>query len=170
MTEVLTERGDITRAATDAIVNAANEALAGGGGVDGAIHAAAGPELIKACRSLPEVRPGVRCPTGEARITPGFALPAKSVIHTVGPRYSMDRAAELLESAFVSSLTIASDHDDIRTVALPAISCGIYGYPVDEAAAIARLAVVDRTYDLDEIRFVLFSDDAHRAFGRALGR
>jgi O-acetyl-ADP-ribose deacetylase (regulator of RNase III) len=134
MTDVLTERGDITRAATDAIVNAANEALAGGGGVDGAIH------------------------------------PAKYVIHTVGPRYSMDRAAELLESAFVSSLTIASDHDDIRTVALPAISCGIYGYPVDEAAAIARLAVVDRTYDLDEIRFVLFSDDAHRAFGRALGR
>ncbi len=167
MTTVVIERGDITRARTDAIVNAANEALAGGGGVDGAIHAAAGPRLLTACRALPEVRPGVRCPTGEARITPGFDLPSRFVIHAVGPRYSMDRAPELLASAFVSSLTIASDHDDIRSVALPAISCGVFGYPVDEAAAIAASAVHGRSYDLDEIRFVLFSDDVRNAFERA---
>lgn len=170
MTDVIIERGDITRVTTDAIVNAANEALAGGGGVDGAIHAAAGPHLIEACRSIPEVRAGVRCPTGEARITPGFELPARYIIHAVGPRYSMDRAPELLESAFVWSLAIASDHDDIRSVALPAISCGIYGYPVDEAAEIARIAVDGRVYDLDVIRFVLFSEKALTVFSEALTR
>lgn len=167
MTEILIERGDITLVATDAIVNAANEALAGGGGVDGAIHGAAGPRLMLACRAIPEVLPGVRCPTGEARITPGFELPAVYVVHAVGPRYSMDRAPELLESAFESSLTIASEHDDIRTVALPAISCGIYGYPVDEAAEIARAAAERHHYDLDEIRFVLFSDEVRSAFAAA---
>ena len=168
MSEIQIERGDITTQATDAIVNAANEALAGGGGVDGAIHAAAGRALISACRRIPEVRPGVRCPTGEARLTPGFDLPAKFVIHAVGPRYSMPNAAALLESAFTTSLTLASEHPQIRTVALPAISCGIYGYPVDEAAPIAISVARRGSWDLDVIRFVLFSEGHHSAFVAAL--
>ena len=163
------ERGDITVQDTDAIVNAANEALAGGGGVDGAIHAAAGHELIVACRRIPEVRPGVRCPTGEARLTPGFGLPARFVIHTVGPRYSMPDAPALLESAFASSLALASEHPEIRTVALPAISCGIYGYPVDEAAPIAFSVARRGPWDLDVIRFVLFSEGHYSAFVAASG-
>ncbi len=169
MTDVHIERGDLTVQDTDAIVNAANEALAGGGGVDGAIHAAAGRRLFEACRQIDEVRPGVRCPTGEARLTPGFDLPAKYVIHTVGPRYSMPDAQELLGSAFASALEVASDHPDIRTVALPAISCGVYGYPVAEAASIAHAVISERSYDLDEIRFVLFSADDFSAFSDAFG-
>jgi O-acetyl-ADP-ribose deacetylase (regulator of RNase III) len=167
MTQIGIERGDITTVRTDAIVNAANEALAGGGGVDGAIHAAAGRGLMKACRAIPEVRPGVRCPTGEARLTPGFDLPASYVIHAVGPRYSMDGAPDLLLSAFHQALKIASDHPEIHSVALPAISSGIYGYPVEEAATIARAAATDTVWDLDEIRFILFSDRHHSAFVEA---
>jgi O-acetyl-ADP-ribose deacetylase (regulator of RNase III) len=169
MTEIQIGRGDITVQDTDAIVNAANEALAGGGGVDGAIHAAAGPELLAACRRIVEVRPGVRCPTGEARLTPGFDLPAKFVIHTVGPRYSMRDAPALLESAFSSSLTVASEHPEIRTVSLPAVSCGIYGYPVEEAAPIALSVARRGPWDLDVIRFVLFSESHHSAFVAASG-
>ena len=169
MVEIQIERGDITVQNTHAVVNAANEALAGGGGVDGAIHAAAGPRLIAACRNIPEVRPGVRCPTGEARLTPGFDLPAKFVIHTVGPRYPMPDAPALLESAFSSSLTIASEHPEIRTVALPAVSCGIYGYPVEEAAPIAVSVARSTSWDLDVIRFVLFSESHHSAFVAASG-
>lgn len=161
-------RGDITRAEVDAIVNAANERMLGGGGVDGAIHRAAGPELVAACREVPEVAPGVRCPTGEARITPGFGLPARFVIHAVGPRYSMPNAPALLASAFRSSLRLASEHEAIRTVALPAISCGVFGYPVDEAASIA-LGVAREDWDLDEIRFVLFSETDREVFERARG-
>ena len=164
MTEIVIERGDITVQDTDAIVNAANEALAGGGGVDGAIHTAAGPGLMAACRNVPEVRPGVRCPTGEARLTPGFDLPAQFVIHTAGPRYSMPDAPALLESAFSSSLSLASDHPEIRTVALPAVSCGIYGYPVDEAAPIAISVARRSSWHLDVIRFVLFSEHHHSTF------
>lgn len=164
MVEIQIEQGDITTQHTDAIVNAANEALAGGGGVDGAIHAAAGPELLISCRELPEVRPAVRCPTGEARLTLGFDLPASFVIHTVGPRYSMPEAPALLEAAFVSSLTLASNHPEIRTVALPAISCGIYGYPVEEAAPIALSVARRGAWELDVIRFVLFSERNHSAF------
>ena len=164
MAEIQIERGDITVQDTDAIVNAANEALAGGGGVDGAIHAAAGPGLLAACRDIPEIRPGVRCPTGEARLTPGFDLPAKFVIHTVGPRYSMPDAPALLESAFSASLTLASEHPEIRSVALPAVSCGIYGYPVDEAAPIAISVARSAPWELDVIRFVLFSEGHHSAF------
>ncbi len=164
MSEIQIERGDITVQDTDAIVNAANEALAGGGGVDGAIHAAAGPGLLAACRDIPEIRPGVRCPTGEARLTPGFDLPAKFVIHTVGPRYSMPDAPALLESAFSASLTLASEHPEIRSVALPAVSCGIYGYPVDEAAPIAFSVAHRGSWDLGVIRFVLFSEQHHSAF------
>jgi O-acetyl-ADP-ribose deacetylase (regulator of RNase III) len=163
-------RGDLTKQEVDAIVNAANERMLGGGGVDGAIHRAAGEALRKACEAVPEVRPGVRCPTGEARITPGFALPARYVIHTVGPRYSMPGAPALLASAFRSSLELASSQEDIRTVAFPAISCGVYGYPIDEAAVIALRVAREREWDLDEIRFVLFSESDRDAFARAAGR
>lgn len=129
---------DITTLHVDAIVNAANERLLGGGGVDGAIHAAAGPELLTACRALAEVRPGVRCPTGEARITPGFRLPARFVIHTVGPvwRGGGEHERELLASCYRTVLELCSEHG-IRTLAFPAISCGIYRFPVREAAHIA---------------------------------
>lgn len=131
-------RGDITRLHLDAIVNAANERMLGGGGVDGAIHRAAGPELLEACRSVPEVAPGVRCPTGEARITPGFRLPARRVIHTVGPvwRGGGHGEADLLASAYRSSLALAVEHG-LAAVAFPAISTGVYGFPADRAAEVA---------------------------------
>jgi len=136
MIEVI--EADITTLALDAIVNAANETLLGGGGVDGAIHRAAGPELLAACRALPEVRSGVRCPTGEARITRGFRLPARHVIHTVGPiwRGGAQREAELLASCYRASLRLAEQHA-IESIAFPAISCGVYGYPIEKAVAIA---------------------------------
>lgn len=167
MTRITIVRGDITRAEVDAVVNAANERMLGGGGVDGAIHRAAGPELLEACRAVPEVRPGVRCPTGDARVTPGFAMAAQYVIHTVGPRYSTPGAPALLASAFRSSLALASDQADIRTVALPAVSCGVYGYPIEEAAVIALRVAREREWSLDEIRFVLFSESDRAAFERA---
>lgn len=131
-------QADITRVEADAIVNAANETLLGGGGVDGAIHRAAGPALLQACRALPEVRPGVRCPTGEARITPGFALAAHSVIHTVGPVWRGGHAgeAEALAACYRDSLALAAEHGLAR-VAFPAISCGVYGYPIDQAVSIS---------------------------------
>ena len=131
-------QADITTLDVDAIVNAANERMLGGGGVDGAIHRAAGPELLAACRRVAEVRPGVRCPTGEARLTAGFRLPARYVIHTVGPRWSggSQGEPELLAGCYRNSLEIARN-EQIRSIAFPAISCGIYGYPIDEAATIA---------------------------------
>jgi O-acetyl-ADP-ribose deacetylase (regulator of RNase III) len=160
-------RGDLTRQDVDAIVNAANQKMLGGGGVDGAIHRAAGPELLEACRAVPEVRPGVRCPTGQARITPGFQLRARHVIHTVGPVYGgRPRDAELLASAFRSSLALAVEHE-LQSIAFPAISCGVYGYPLDEAASIAKQAVGERPWALREIRFVLFSDEVRVAWARA---
>lgn len=129
---------DITTLAVDAIVNAANERMLGGGGVDGAIHRAAGPDLREACRQVPEIRPGVRCPTGEARITPGFRLPAKHVIHTVGPVWRGGSSGEpkLLASCYRSSLDLALSHG-ARSIAFPAISCGVYGYPFRQAATVA---------------------------------
>jgi O-acetyl-ADP-ribose deacetylase (regulator of RNase III) len=166
--KVTVVRGDITQVATDAIVNAANEGMLGGGGVDGAIHRAAGKALRHACEKVPEVAPGVRCPTGQARITPGFGLPAKYVIHTVGPRYAMANAPALLESAFLRSLELASAQADIRSVAFPAISCGVFGYPIEKAAAIAVRAACSRAWDLDEIRFVLFSEADRAVFQSAL--
>jgi O-acetyl-ADP-ribose deacetylase (regulator of RNase III) len=129
---------DITALALDAIVNAANESLLGGGGVDGAIHRAAGPELLAACRALPEASPGVRCPTGEARITGGFRLPARRVIHTVGPIWRGGGCGEpeQLASCYRSSLKLAERHA-IESIAFPAISCGVYGYPIEAAVAVA---------------------------------
>ena len=129
---------DITSLAVDAIVNAANERMLGGGGVDGAIHRAAGPALFDACLRVPEVRPGVRCPTGESRITPGFRLPARFVIHTVGPVWRGGQHGEpaLLASCYRSALTLAQEHG-LQSVAFPAISCGVYGYPIELAAGIA---------------------------------
>jgi O-acetyl-ADP-ribose deacetylase (regulator of RNase III) len=131
-------RADITQLDVDAIVNAANERMLGGGGVDGAIHQAAGPELLDACRLVPEVRPGVRCPTGEARITDGFHLPARYVIHTVGPiwRGGAHREPELLASCYRSSLQLAAEHR-LQSIAFPAISAGVYRFPLDRACAIA---------------------------------
>jgi O-acetyl-ADP-ribose deacetylase (regulator of RNase III) len=157
-------RGDLTAQTVDAIVNAANQEMLGGGGVDGAIHRAAGPALLEACRAVPEVRPGVRCPTGEARITPGFELRAPYVIHTVGPMYGgRPRDAELLASAFRSSLEVAVAHG-LRSIAFPAISCGVYGYPLADAAAISAEVTREQTWSLAEIRFVLFSEDVLSAW------
>ncbi|MBQ3288698.1 MAG: O-acetyl-ADP-ribose deacetylase [Kiritimatiellae bacterium] len=131
-------QGDITTLAVDAIVNAANQVMLGGGGVDGAIHRAAGHELYEACLTMPEVRPGVRCPTGEARITPGFRLPAKFVIHTVGPVYrdGQHGEPEKLAACYRNSLALAAENG-CHSIAFPCISTGIYGYPKEEAAAIA---------------------------------
>jgi len=165
--EVRIYEGDLCQADTDAIVNAANPKLLGGGGVDGAIHRAAGPALLRACRALPEVRPGVRCPRGEARITPGFELRAQYVIHTVGPVYA-GRAedSDLLAAAYRSSLALAVEHG-LESIAFPAISCGVYGYPIDEAAAVSAKVVRETEWELEEIRFVLFSAEILAAWNRA---
>ncbi|MEP6897769.1 MAG: O-acetyl-ADP-ribose deacetylase [Rhodanobacter sp.] len=129
---------DITRLSLDAIVNAANPSLLGGGGVDGAIHRAAGPLLLAACRALPELSSDVRCPTGEARITAGYALPARHVIHTVGPVWRGGRQGEaaLLERCYRSAFGLLREYR-LRTIAFPAISCGVYGYPAARAAEVA---------------------------------
>ena len=131
-------QGDITTLAVDAIVNAANEMMLGGGGVDGAIHDAAGDELFKACLKVPEVRPGVRCPTGEARITLGFNLPAKFVIHTVGPIYrdGQHGEPEKLAACYRNALALAAENG-CKSIAFPCISTGVYGYPKEAAAKIA---------------------------------
>ena len=165
--EIRLERGDITQVAVDAIVNAANERLLGGGGVDGAIHRAAGPQLLESCRAIPELRPGVRCPTGEARVTPAFDLPARLVIHTVGPVYrSAEQSGPLLRAAYRSSLELAV-LQGVCSIAFPAISCGIYGYPLGEAAPLALETCVAHGQALDEIRFVLFSAEVFAAWASA---
>lgn len=135
-------RGDITTLRVDAIVNAANAALAGGGGVDGAIHRAAGPALHAACRAIPMVAPFVRCPTGEARITPGFDLPARHILHTVGPVWEDGRSgeAEQLAACYIACLELAVEHR-LTSLAFPAISCGVFGYPPDRAVRIAVASV-----------------------------
>ena len=158
-------RADITTLEVDAIVNAANERMLGGGGVDGAIHRAAGPELLAACRQVREVRPGVRCPTGDARITPGFRLPARFVIHTVGPVWHGGTRGEpeQLANCYRRSLELARDHD-LHSIAFPAISCGIYGYPVDEAATIAVREVqtfLDTGTPPQRVLLVAFDTDMH---------
>jgi O-acetyl-ADP-ribose deacetylase len=163
-------RADITTLDVDAIVNAANERMLGGGGVDAAIHYAAGQELLEACWRVPEVRPGVRCPTGESRITPGFRLPARYVIHTVGPiwRGGTHGEPDLLASCYRSAMTLVREHE-LRSVAFPAISCGAYGYPVADAAAIAVREV--RGFDTvlpTRIVLVAFEDRVLTALRRAL--
>ncbi len=161
----LTE-GDITRQTVDAIVNAANSSLLGGGGVDGAIHRAAGPQLLAATRVLGG------CQTGDAKLTPGFNLPARYVIHTVGPVYRPDDEAipRLLASAHRRSLELAAEHQ-LESVAFPAISTGAYGYPVEAAAPIALKAVysfLQQESSLKLVRFVLFDRSALAVFQRAL--
>ncbi|MCS6841085.1 MAG: O-acetyl-ADP-ribose deacetylase [Roseiflexus sp.] len=157
-------RGNIVEQDVDAIVNAANETLAPGGGVSGAIHRAAGPELAEECARIGG------CPTGEARITAGYRLKARHVIHAVGPRYTgSPRDAELLASAYRSSLLLAAQHG-LRSVAFPSISTGIYGYPLDEAAPIALATCRDMLQShpqLALVRFVLFDEETFRAYERA---
>ncbi|MGH8190784.1 MAG: O-acetyl-ADP-ribose deacetylase [Rhodanobacteraceae bacterium] len=156
---------DITTLDVDAIVNAANESLLGGGGVDGAIHRAAGPCLLDACRAFPEVRPGVRCPTGEARITPGFELPARFVIHTVGPVWRSGTRDEpgLLAACHRASLLLAREHG-IDSLAFPAISCGVYGYPRDAAAGVALAVLAEEQHQTrTPHRIVLCAFDAGMA-------
>ena len=148
--------GDITRATEDAIVNAANETLLGGGGVDGALHRAAGPALLTACREL-EATGGVRCPTGEARITGSGDLASRYVIHAVGPRYGHDaEPARLLEAAYRNSFQLALANG-CTSVAVPAISCGIFGYPMEEAAHVALATSADDEFRDLSITFYLFS-------------
>ncbi len=160
-------QGDITKEHVDAIVNAANSRLAGGGGVDGAIHRAGGPAIMEECRTLGG------CDTGDAKITTGGNLPAKHVIHAVGPVYhgGAQGEAKLLASCYRRSLEIAVEND-LKSVAFAAISCGVYGYPIPEAARIALTTVksfVESHPQIELVRFVLFSDDVLQTFRNAAG-
>ena len=147
-------QGDITKLAVDAIVNAANSSLLGGGGVDGAIHRAAGPELVKECRRLGG------CPTGEAKITKGYNLAARHVIHTVGPVYSgKPRDKTLLTGCYQNSLKLAAENN-VHSLAFPAISCGVYGYPIEEACKIAvdtTCSFLKNNPSIEKVTFMLFS-------------
>jgi O-acetyl-ADP-ribose deacetylase (regulator of RNase III) len=160
-------RGDITRLAVDAIVNAANPTLLGGGGVDGAIHRRGGPQILAECRALRADRYPDGLPTGQAVATTAGRLPARWVIHTVGPVYSRseDRSA-LLASCYRESLRVA-DELGAASVAFPAVSAGIYGWPLDDAARIAIGTVRDTETAVLEARFVLFSADVLEAFRKA---
>ena len=163
MIEVL--HGDITTIQTDAIVNAANEAFRGGGGVDGAIHRAAGAQLLEECKRYP------RLPTGQAILTRGYLLPARFVIHTVGPIWQGGTAGEavLLRSAYASVFSVARTRPDIRTIAFPAISTGVYGYPKRAAAQIAIEVMRTTSEDFERIVAVLFSRSDAEMYEQLLG-
>jgi O-acetyl-ADP-ribose deacetylase (regulator of RNase III) len=164
MGEIRIQRADITTLSVDAIVNAANESLLGGGGVDGAIHRAAGPELLAHTRTLGG------CPTGEARITPGFRLPARWVIHTVGPVWhGGDRdEARLLQAAYRNSLALAREHG-VHSIAFPAISTGVYGFPGEQAARIALGEMLAAREQFELIIACCFSEADARQYRRQLG-
>jgi len=160
-------RGDLTDEDTDAIVNAANSSLLGGGGVDGAIHRAGGPEILEVCRQIRRTTYPDGLPTGQAVATTAGRLKARWVIHTVGPVYDEhDHPEHLLASCHTQSLAVA-DELGARSVSFPAISCGVYGYPVAEAAEVALTAVREADTAVDLVRFVLFGDDAFAAFRAA---
>jgi O-acetyl-ADP-ribose deacetylase (regulator of RNase III) len=166
--EVVLMQGDITEQDVDAVVNAANSSLMGGGGVDGAIHRKGGPDILAECKRIRAEQHPDGLPTGQAVATTGGNLPARWVIHTVGPVYakSEDRS-HLLASCHTEALRVADDLG-AETVAFPAISTGVYGYPLDEAAPVAVRAVLEADTKVREVRFVLFDRSAHEAFERAL--
>jgi O-acetyl-ADP-ribose deacetylase len=159
-------QGDITTEYVDAIVNAANKALAGGGGVDGAIHRAGGPSILEESQRIIAELPDNELPTGQAVATGAGDLPARWVIHTVGPVYEVSRAEELLRSCHLEALRVA-DELGAATVAFPAISTGVYGYPADEAAPVALRAVTEATSNVEHVRFVLFDAPTLEVFERA---
>jgi len=168
MSRIVLTQGDITEQRVDAIVNAANSSLLGGGGVDGAIHRRGGPAILEECQEIRRTRYPEGLPTGEAVATAGGNLPARWVIHTVGPVYSgSPDDPRLLASCHTESLRIA-DELGAMVVAFPAISTGVYGYPLSLAAPIAIASVRDVDTKVEEVRFVLFGEDAYRAFERAL--
>lgn len=162
-------RGDITRQSVDVIVNAANSSLLGGGGVDGAVHRRGGPEILAACRELRASRYGKGLPTGRAVATTAGRLDARWVVHTVGPVWSGEEdRSELLASCYRESLRVAAELG-ARTVAFPAISTGIYGWPMDDGARIAvRTVLAEAVAPVVEVRFVLFDADAYAVFEEAL--
>ncbi|UJB44729.1 O-acetyl-ADP-ribose deacetylase [Streptomyces sp. A1-5] len=169
MSTILTlARGDITEQAVDAVVNAANSSLLGGGGVDGAIHRRGGPDILAECRALRAGPYGRGLPTGQAVATSAGSLPARWVIHTVGPRFSREEdRSELLASCYREALRVA-DELGARTVAFPAVSAGIYGWPLEDAARIAVETVRGAETAVEEVRFVLFDERAYEAFAAQL--
>ena len=168
MPRIVLVEGDITEQRVDAIVNAANAALLGGGGVDGAVHRRGGPSILEACRRIRSTEWPDGLPTGRAVATTGGDLPARWVIHTVGPVYAREEdPVTLLSSCHTESLRVA-DELEAALVAFPAISTGVYGYPIDEAARVAVEAVRTADTSVREVRFVLFDGTAHAAFERAM--
>jgi len=169
MENIKSLKGDITKADVDVIVNAANPIMLGGGGVDGAIHNAAGPKLLEECRKV-KAKNGIRCPFGEARITGPGNLPVKYVIHAVGPRYRQEKdPASLLTSAYKQSLDLALKNK-CGSIAFPAISCGAYGYPQEEACDIAIDTCSREDYSNLKIYFYLFTNDLYEIWQRKLDR